>query len=64
AFSAALRQEGLAAVPSEAFAVTDRPPNAVRLSLGSLTDLGALGRAARLIDALLSGSGRAPAAFV
>lgn len=64
AFSAALRQEGLAAVAADVFAVTDRPPNAVRLSLGSLADLGALGRAARLIDALLSGAGKPPAAFV
>ncbi|QCI66695.1 PLP-dependent aminotransferase family protein [Phreatobacter stygius] len=64
AFSTALRQAGLAVVSSDAFAVTDRPPNAVRLSLGSLADLGALRRAARLIDALLTGSGQPLAAFV
>ena len=64
AFAATLRQHGLAAVASDAFAVVEQPPNGVRLSLGSLADLGALGRVARLIDALLAGTGGPPASFV
>lgn len=63
-FAATLRQHGLAAVASDAFAIVERPPNALRLSLGSLADLGALGRVARLIDALLNGSDGPPIALV
>lgn len=63
-FAATLRQHGLATVASDAFAVVDRAPNAVRLSLGSLADLGTLGRVARFVDALLNGSDGPPVALV
>ncbi len=58
AFDAYLRQLGLAVVPSDAFAVSASPPEAVRLSLGAAADQARLRRALELVaDAL----GRSPA---
>ena len=70
AFTAAARESGLLVVPADAFDVTgappqaERPPRAVRLSLGGVPDRAGLERALRRLSRLLSGSAGLPGAAI
>jgi DNA-binding transcriptional MocR family regulator len=55
-FVARARESGLSIVPSDAFALTAVPPEAVRLSLGIARDIDLLGRALGALAAILARS--------
>lgn len=54
AFVAHLREQGLAVVPSDAFAVAEPAPEAVRVALGAAADRASLARALRALAGALS----------